>query len=181
MMNLSGQRGFTLVECMVVVAISAMISYGIYAAMYVGESHRETLQEQMNIRESARDAIYKMTQEIRLSAPGRIQISNNGNQIDFQIPDPGNFVLADSSVNWNAAHQIRYARNPDTFQIIRTDMTTGATAIIAHDVVGLNFTGGGANPDQVAVIVRVQRQLSNGRIVPAVPLQVTGQAKIRNA
>lgn len=180
--NQKRSRGFTLVEAMLSVAISSMIAYSIFTVMRAGETQQEGIRVKMTIQDSAREGLYKMAQEIRLSAPDRITINGGGDSIQFDIPDPSNPVEADYTVNWTGAHSIQYELGGDDGdQIIRTDLTSGQTSVIANDVTGLNFTGNSAEPDLVTITMGVQRTMTNNRQIPETPLQLTGQAEIRNA
>lgn len=179
MRTLKNQQGFTVVELMIVAALSLIIAYGIFTAISTGNDQIRTADLKMNIQDSAREGIYRMVQEMRLSAPDRIW--PNGTTIEFVIPDGANPLAVDYKVDWNLGHRIRYALGGvNNTQIIRTDLLTGQTSVIANDVVNLGFQGNGANPTVVTVTVGVQRALGNGRLVPAQPLQITGQAEIRN-
>jgi len=176
------QKGFSMTEMMVTMAVSTMIAYAIFAVMRAGQFEVQQTQMKMTIQDSAREGLYKMTQEIRQSAPDRIDILNAGASIQFDMPDPDNSVSADFSVNWGSAHTIQYARGGLAGnQIIRTDVETGLTSVIANDVTAVTFTGNGADPDTVTVTMSVQRQMTNNRWIPVNPLQMTAQAEIRNA
>ena len=183
MRNMRKQRGFTFVEMMVTIAISSMITYAIFAVLRLGDVHSQTAQLRMTIQDSAREGLYKMVQEIRQSAPSRIAIAGgaNNNTIQFNIPNPVNPVAADFSVNWAGSNLIRYALGgTNNRQIIRTNLTTGQTSVMANDVATLTITGNNPQPTVVTVTVGVQRTLVNNRVVPAVPLQMTAQAEVRN-
>jgi hypothetical protein len=120
-----------------------------------------------------------MLQEIRESAPTRIAIGNGGASIQFTVPNPNNPVLTSNyTVNWAGAHTVQYALNGN--QIRRTNLTTNQTSIMANDVTGLTLTGNAPQPTVVTVTMNVQRVLKNSRVVPNLPLQITGQAKVRN-
>lgn len=176
------EAGFTLIEVMIVVAISTMIAYTIFVALLAGENHANTAQIRMTIQDSAREGLYRMIQEIRQSAPDRITLGADNNSIQFQIPDPDNSLKDDYTVNWNGAYTIQYALGGlNNRQIVRNNMTTGQTTIVANDVTDVAFTGVGTNPRVITVTMSVQRALTNGRLIPEQPLQMTAQAEVRNA
>lgn len=175
------EAGFTILEMLVTIAISSIIAYAIFLVMGTGQGESEQTQLKMFIQDSAREGVYKMAQEIRQSAPDRIVIGNAGNTIQFAVPDPASPVNPDFSVNWTNAHPIRYSLGgANNRQILRTDLATNQTSVMANDVTALSFTGNGANPTTVAITVRVQRLMRNNRAVPVNPLQLTAQAEIRN-
>ncbi len=176
---------------MMVVGISAMIAYAMFAAMRVGDTHAEASDTMIVIQDSAREGLYKMVQELRGSAPDRIAIGAGCNSITFNVPDPNNPVdLTTYEVLW-PGHQITYTRNA-AGQIIRTNATTGQTTVMANNVTAVMFTADTSSPltcntgvagniSTVSVETSVQRALKNGRLVPATALQISGQARIRNS
>ena len=175
------QNGFTILEMVMTVAISLVIAYSIFAVARSGQDQIQTSHIRMTIQDSAREGLYKMTQELRLSAPSRIAIGNGGNVITFTVPNPNNSFAADFSVNWAGAQSIRYALGgTNNRQLIRTNQTTGQTSIIANDVASILFQGNGANPSLITITMNVQRALTNTRFIPQTPLQLTGQAEVRN-
>jgi prepilin-type N-terminal cleavage/methylation domain-containing protein len=175
------QRGFSLLEMMLVIAISTFMAYVMFAAMRAGDHQIQTAQVKMAIQESAREGVYRMIQELRMSAPDRIAITG-GNTIQFEIPDSTDRVTGSYDINWDGAQTIRYARGGlNGNQIVRTNVTTGQVSIIGNDVTAVTFAGNDAAPEIVTITLSVQRTLINGRVTPATPLQISGQAEIRNA
>jgi prepilin-type N-terminal cleavage/methylation domain-containing protein len=173
--------GFTLIEMMITVGISSMIAYAMFAVMRSGQEQSNTSQMRMTIYDSAREGLYKMIQELRLTAPDRVDITNNGGRIQFDVPNPASPINADYTINWDGATQVTYTLGgANNTQILRTT-TNGQSTVIANDVTAINFTGNAAEPSLVTVTISVQRTMTNNRVIPANPLQVTGQAEIRNA
>jgi len=180
-MKIKGDKGFTTVELMVVTAISSILTYGIFLALQTGSAQMETSKARRYLQDQAREGLYKMVQEIRQSAPDRITIANGGTLIRFDVPDPAAPVNADFTVNWGGSHSIQYALGGlNGRQLIRTDLNSGLTTVMANDVGGLVLAGDGADPNVVTITLSVQRNLANQRPVPAVPLQMTAQAEVRN-
>lgn len=175
------KSGFTLIEAVIFVAIASMIAYGVFLVAHSGVEQLQTTEFKINIQNSAREALYKMVQELRQSSPTRVTISGGGDTIQFNVPHPQNALDGSYKVNWIGSHLIQYARGgANNRQVIRTNLTTGTTTVLANNAANLDFTGNGANPTLVAVNIGVQRTLTNGRFIPAQPLQVMAQAEIRN-
>ena len=165
---MKNQKGFTLVELMVVLGVSAGIAYGIFVCMNTEEMQRQTSERKMTIQDSAREGLYKMSQEIRLSAPGRVTIttpSAGHGVIEFQVPstvtpintDPADAVT-DYSTDWASAQTIQYARGgANCTRVIRTlcaggvcpastcpcagctDTLASNQSVVALDVASLTF------------------------------------------
>jgi prepilin-type N-terminal cleavage/methylation domain-containing protein len=173
------ERGFSLVELMVSVGISAIIAYVLYLSLRVGDVQNQTLQWRMTLEDQAREGLYRMIQEIRQTAPNRVVI--NANRLQIDVPDPASPVTGAFRVNWAGAHRVVYSiGGAGNRQLLRTDQNTGRVAVLANDVTGVTFVGNGAQPTLMTVTIRVQRALPNNRLLPAVPLALTGQAEIRN-
>jgi len=172
------EKGFSLVELMVVVGVSAMITYVLYAAMLTGDVQTRTSDVKMAVQDSAREGLYKMLQEIRHSSSnpvnGNIVIA--ANSVTFNIPNPQNAVAGDFTENWANTHRIQYSLVGT--QLIRTNLTTATTRVVANDVRILTFV---RNGEVVTATMNVQRQLLNQRWVPVIPLAMTGQAELRNS
>ena len=172
------QRGFTLVEILMVVGIASMITYAIFASMFAGDAQAKTADIKMAVQDSARESLYKMIQEIRSSSSNAVNgnIVIGANTISFNIPNPASPFAGDFTENWNGSHRIQYGLNGN--QLTRTNLTTRAVTVVGNDITGITFA-------QVAEIVTVtlnaQRQLINGRLVPATPLQLQAQAELRNS
>ncbi|MFA6600305.1 MAG: hypothetical protein WCU74_04730 [Candidatus Omnitrophota bacterium] len=177
------QRGFTTIELMIVVMISTFIGMSLFVILRAGEIQTQTAEVRMQLQDSAREGLYKMLQEIRESAPDRIAaLPQGGASLTFNIPDPANPLNADFSVNWGVSDQIRYALGGlNNRQLIRTNLSTNTQTVLANNVTQLTFAvNRQLNPTLISVTMRVQRTLENGRLVPATPLVMTGEAEIRN-
>ncbi len=171
--------GFTIVEMMIVIALSSIITFGAFAILRVGTEQSQLSQTKMTLQDGVREALYKMVQEIRQSAPSRVTVGAGGNSLQFQVPDPTSLVNGSYTVNWAGAHTIQYALS--NVQLRRTDTTTNRTSVIANDITGIQFSGNIAQPTLVTITVSAQRALTNGRQVPVAPLQMTAQAEVRNS
>lgn len=172
------KKGFTLLEVLVAVGISTMITYAIFMAMRSGDAQVQTTDIKMTVQDSAREGLYKMLQEIRHSssnpANGNIVIAPNS--IIFNIPNPANPVASDFTENWGNTHRIQYSIVGG--QLRRTNQTTGAMTVVANDITSITFAQAG---EVITATINAQRQLIDGRLVPATPLQLTAQAELRNS
>lgn len=165
-----GQKGFTLTELMVVVAISSVITYGMATILVVGSRQADMMGIRMDLRDAARGGLQRMTEEIRETSPGRVQIGNAS--ITFQIP-----TGFDASGNPQWSGNITYAMNQAVpNQLVRTD--AAGVRVIANNVQNVNFVPNVLNnPTRIAVQMNVRRQAMNGRLYNEI---LNGEAKIRN-
>ncbi|OQA57304.1 MAG: hypothetical protein BWY42_00640 [Candidatus Omnitrophica bacterium ADurb.Bin277] len=175
-------RGFSLVEVILAAALSSIVVFGIFMIFQVGNEQTQLSQTLMTLKDTVRESLYKMAQEIRQSSPGRITIGPGGNTITFSVPDPGSPVSANFQIDWTSAHSITYALGgTGGRQLVRTDNTSGLSSVIADNITGVQFTGNAAQPNVIAITLSAQRTLISGRQIPAVPLRMTAQAEVRNS
>ena len=174
------EKGFSLIELMMVIGLSSIMFYALSMSMRGGSEQLDSAGLRMNIQESAREGLYRIMQEIRQSSPTRITIGAGGNSIQIRVPDPANPTNADYTPNWTNSQNITYTRGGTGNQVIRTDVVTGQTRVVANDVVTLNFTGNGAAPTLITTTLSVQRTLTNGKMVPNPALQLRAQVRVRN-
>ena len=66
------QKGFTLVEVMIVTAISTVILFGVFGILKVSNEQLGTIHAKMSLEENSREALFKMAQEIRQTSNNKI-------------------------------------------------------------------------------------------------------------
>ncbi len=179
MKTLKSQRGFTLLELMVTVAITVIMSYCLYLALRAGDQQRQAADAKMLIYDSSREGLYKMLQEIRQTASNRITFGTGNTSVTFSLPNSATPVAADYTVDWTTALQVTYSLGGASGnQVLRT--VNGVSTVIAHDVTALSFTGNTSPPSIVTVSLSVQHSTAGGRSMASTPIQLSGQARLRN-
>jgi prepilin-type N-terminal cleavage/methylation domain-containing protein len=182
-------EGFTLIEVMIVAAISTVILFGVFSILKVSNEQLETIHGKMSLEESSREALFKMAQEIRQTSHSQITNfgtgqSLSGNTINFRVPvpDPDELTLKDGSYAPVYAADINYSLDAETHQIIRTSQEAGVTkqAVLANNVTSLAFSRSSAISALVTITASVQQQLADGRLIPEQPISMTMQAEARN-
>ena len=188
MRGIGNQKGFTLLELMMVVGISTIISYSIFLALGASDTQTQTSSLKMNIQDSAREGLYKMAQEIRQSASSKVTITApmaGYEVIQFNIPNTSTPVntnpadgVTDYTVDWATSDLIQYARGGTSCdKIIRTVCAGGACPvttcpctgsctdtlasnqkIVATDVSSLDFDGT-SQPGIVLINMNTQRNI----------------------
>lgn len=180
-------KGYSLVEMMMVLLISTIAGYILFTTTRVANDQNETREARMFLQENIRDGFYKMVQEIRQTAPSRVTIytsngatTTSGPTIQFQVPNPSYFTTGTSyDLDWNNAHTIRYALGgTNNTQIIRTNVTSNTTTIVANNISSVTFTGNSATPDYVTITMTAQKTMTSGRSIQT-PLYAT--AELRNS
>lgn len=196
------QKGFTIVELMLAVAMSAIIIFGIFGVLHVSNRQLEMIHTRMTLQEGPREALFKMAQEIRQTAWHKIDTlatpDANGieraSTINFVVPvpapDAASLVDANYTPKW--ANNILYKLDSDTHQILRisTDLVTldaegnptleQKQAILANEVTSLEFSRKSTSPGLITITATVQREFPDGRKIPDEPIQMTTKAEARN-
>ena len=185
---MKNQKGYTLVELMATLGLSTMIAGGFFLAMNVSDIQIQTASRKMSIEDAAREGLYRMVQEIRMSAVGKVTITTPSagyEVIQFNVPSsstPVNLNPADAvtdySTDWTTAQLIQYDRGGlNCDKLIRSTCTggvcpaatcpctTGCTdtlaagqSVLANNISNLDFDNT-TDPDIVQVNMQVQQTL----------------------
>ena len=184
-----GQKGFTLLEILLTAAISTIIMAGAFTLLRVSNDQFRFIHSKMTLEEDLRRALFKMAQEIRQTSYTKITNFGTGNTlsgttINFRVPVPAPdaSTLVDSNYSPLWAADINYALDSNTRQITRTSVENGETkeSVLANNVTTLTFSRPSATSGLVTITAAAQQELSDGRLVPKEPLQITAQAEARN-
>ncbi|OGX11769.1 MAG: hypothetical protein A2351_06730 [Omnitrophica bacterium RIFOXYB12_FULL_50_7] len=190
----SAQKGFTVVEVMLVVAISTLIIFGVFGILQVSNRQLEVIHARMTLQEGPREALFKMAQEIRQTAWHKIvsfeDADENGlehsSSINFvvPVPNPDPTYLVDGNYTPKWASNIEYKLDGITHQILRisTNLTTSEKkqAVLANEITSLEFSRQTSTPGLITITAHAQRQFQDGRKIPDEPIQMIAQAETRN-
>ncbi|MFH0984985.1 MAG: prepilin-type N-terminal cleavage/methylation domain-containing protein [Candidatus Omnitrophota bacterium] len=185
------RNGFTLIEMMIVVAISSIIVFGAFTLLKVSNEQLQIIHSKMTLEGNLREALFKMAQEIRQTAYHKIVDFGTGNSlsgttINFRVPVPApdESTLVDQNYSPLWAFDINYSLDADTHQILRTsvDPATNTTqqAVLANNVTALTFSRPSTSSGLVTITASTQEELANGRLIPETPLLISVQAETRN-
>ncbi|MFH1799690.1 MAG: prepilin-type N-terminal cleavage/methylation domain-containing protein [Candidatus Omnitrophota bacterium] len=187
--------GFTLVEMMIVIAVSAIIIFGAFTILQVSNRQLQIMHAKMSLQEGPREALFKMAQELRQTAWHKIEdtfgtADANGvrwaSTLSFivPVPSPDESSLVDANFAPKWAHNVQYSLDTTTHQILRTstDLATNVIreAVLANEVTILEFSRKSATPGLITITAEAQRVLSNGEMIPETPLRMTTVAEARN-
>lgn len=198
------KKSFTLVEVLIATGILSLVTGAIMAVMMTGLSSWQVGEAKTQGQQDARRAMQAMTQELRLSNSGHIQIMNEyGSVIDtgtgisvrFQVPlyDKINQKIdldTDGYKKWGAGSSLNYwicykldTENPSQLKrvILNTNKTevTNISSVLANNVQSLNFIGLPNNtysPTSVQVIL-VTTNISSGKSINST---LTSRVWLRN-
>ncbi|MCU0665554.1 MAG: prepilin-type N-terminal cleavage/methylation domain-containing protein [Candidatus Omnitrophica bacterium] len=101
-MRAKNKKGFTLLELMISVGITAIISAAILNIFSIGLSSWQIGEAKIESQYQARKAMQEITQDLRLSNPGHIDVLNDSNteiqtgigtKLRFQVPSYDNKII----------------------------------------------------------------------------------------
>ena len=124
-MKISDKNGLTLIEVLVVTALSTVILAGIYSTFIVGNRAWMYYSDSVAIKKEARRALFGMASELREAENVRVIQSPQGNALHFYIPDSG-------QVSYYWSHQ-----GNDANRIIRRERLS--SRILAQHISDLSF------------------------------------------
>jgi prepilin-type N-terminal cleavage/methylation domain-containing protein len=196
------QKGFTLVEVMISIAISAIIVFGVFGVLQTSNRQLQMIHAKMTLQERLREALFKMTQEIR-QAPqkvegNRILLTEDGllnvaavngvesaSKIIFSVPNAASLVV-DGSYEPLWTTGIQYRRGDPAlsgesenqlFRIATDPAGEKKQAILASDVTSLEFSRKTSTPTLITIALTARKVLSDDR---EITVQATAQAEARN-
>jgi prepilin-type N-terminal cleavage/methylation domain-containing protein len=171
-------RGFTLVEMMVVLAIFSMVMGVAYTALSLNETYRDLVLIKIQLYRQNKKAIDSLCAELQRSQGARVNITDNASpipdEIRFQIPLI-NAIDAQYNIPWGARQgNIDYPEDPPNsiYRYVRyrlnganlvrevvdgDDSVIGGTQqeIIAENITNLQFTS--LNPNYITININAQK------------------------
>jgi len=174
------QRGFSMVELMVVSTIFVVIILSVIAVSIGGNRAWVTSEAQIDINTQARRIMRRLTDELSQAGPGMVTIttiSANEDNITFQMP----VSFAAGVITWS--DQIRYSLGGiNGEQIVRTTINPATLAVIstetfANYVTTLQFSYTDTEQDAVAITLGLGRQSLVG---DTLQMQLDSQVAFRN-
>lgn len=173
-------KGFTILELMVSMGVFSIMMLLTMMILRNGEEQARIADMKMNLQESARESLYRMSLELRESSPTRVALSNNNSVLTFQIPQSVDQTTGAITWSGNISYQAR-ANADGTRQLIRTDSSTAPPqeTVLANDIQSVTFGTVGSPLESVTFSVRTSRTLPNGRLLQFD--STTGEVRLRNA
>lgn len=168
---IKGEKGFTMLEMMISVMIMSIITLITMQAFTIGSRLCDVTYTQSRVSGESRMAVERLSRELRNSAMARITIPQAG-ILQFQVPSA---IDASGNITWSG--WIQYSIGGlNNEQLIRQDLTTGVTDVMANKVTTLQFVSN-ANPPTLTINLTAQDATDYGTLIP-VPLSCT--VELRN-
>jgi len=162
------EKGFTLVEIMVTLAIMAVVMAGVYLTFY-SQQKSYTVQEQVaEMQQNLRGAMYLMSKEIKMAGcnpTGQAQagiVTAAADSISFTMDlwgkstdDPPNGSI--SNPNENITYALADISGDQAMEIIRTDNNSGiGPQVVAENIDSLNFVYLDSNGNVTTDLLRIR-------------------------
>ena len=183
----SSQKGFSLIELMVAMAITSVVMAGIYTFYHNQLKTHITQQEMVDMQQDARAAMYMMTREIRMAGydpqnAGEASIRTaNVAEIAFDSDDNGN-----GEIDTNERERFYYALNNGNGDLERGrwddlgNLNTVALNIDALNFVYLDNAGDTTSDLEAIRSVQITLVARSGDEVPALMRKRTDRTTYTN-
>ncbi len=187
----AAQKGFTLIEMLMTVALASIVGAVLYVAITASQTQVDIADVKMTVQDNIREGLHKVLQDVRQSAPDKISLGNcdgatppTCTSITFTVPGSNNPNLADGYINWSRGESITYALTGT--QLIRTNNSTGAQLVYANDMTAFSVIPdqwGCPNhcPNSVTFSLSAQKVVAKtGVLIPANPNTLAATVDFRN-
>ena len=132
------KKGFTFVEILVLVGVLSIIVGSILTVVVSWQRSWNISKVQMDVQSQARRAMSKITEELIQTSQSKVSINVARDVITFQLP---NNDYAGGTFTWGDQIQYSLISGPTGIsQLLRTNLTTGQTEILASYINGMQFT-----------------------------------------
>jgi hypothetical protein len=170
-MKLNRESGFTLLEGMVSTFLMSIVVLLTMQAFHSGARIHDTTYNQSRLSGEARTAMERMTRELRNSTLTRVLMPQAG-MLQFQVPAA---IDANGNITWSGWFQYSLG-GQDGEQLLRQDITSGATEVLANKITNLQFTVN-ANPATMTITMTSQDATDYGITLP---VALSGTVDFRN-
>lgn len=167
------KKGFTLVEILVVTGVLGIIAASVLVVAVSWQRSWNISKVQMDVQSQARRAISEIAEELSQTSQSKVSISVAGDVITFQLP---NDDYAEGEFTWGDQIQYSLISGPAGIsQLLRTNLTTTQTEVLANYINGIQFTLTGSI---VGMQVTVNKTPQGGEA--PVTMQLDSQVSLRN-
>lgn len=170
-------KGFTLLEILVVVFLFSIVSAAIFSVLATGRNSLSAGESQIGVQQACRNGLDSMIKELRQAGVSTIiGVPANGtdySSIAFQIPT----AIAATGITWSS--NIQYALGGlNNAQLLRTQ--SGSQRVLANNISALSFNRSAANPNVVNISVTAQKNTFPGFTARQSTITLVSQVKLRN-
>lgn len=182
------QRGFTLLEVMLVVAILLIIGAIGFQLLSTGNISWESANTSLTIEQEIRRGIILMAKELERSSPSTIVgVPADGiyyNSITFRMPQDndgdGTIVNAIGNIEWSnlIVYQLTFNASLNSFQLIRTQgVVTRVLANYMPTAQSVRFRRTQSEPNILEINLQAQKGSSFGHVTAR---SITSRVLLRN-
>ncbi|OIO34596.1 MAG: hypothetical protein AUJ70_00775 [Candidatus Omnitrophica bacterium CG1_02_40_15] len=170
-------RGFTLLEIIIVVFLFSIISAAIFSVLATGRNSLSAGESQIGVQQACRNGLDAMIKELRQASVSTIQgvpaDGANYSSITFQIPT----TIDATGITWSS--NIQYALSGlNSAQLLKTQ--SGSQKVLANNISALSFNRSAVNPNVVNISITAQKNTFPGFTARQSTITLVSQVKLRN-
>ncbi|MEK6732521.1 MAG: prepilin-type N-terminal cleavage/methylation domain-containing protein [Candidatus Omnitrophota bacterium] len=174
---IKNNKGFTLIEIMVVVFLFSIIFAAIFSVLGTGRNSMSVGESQIGVQQACRNGLDAMMKELRQADVSTIiGVPANGvnyNSITFQIPT----TVGAAGITWSS--NIQYALGGlNGTQLIRTQ--SGSQKVLANNIAAVSFNRLAASQTVLNISITAQKNTFPGFTARQSNVTLTSQVKLRN-
>lgn len=170
-------KGFTLLEIILVAFLFSIISAAIFSVLAAGRNSMSAGESQMSVQQACRNSLDALVKELRQSAVLKIldvpATGVNYSSITFQVPT----AISATGPTWSG--NIQYSLGGlNGAQLLRTQ--SGNQRVMGNNISAVSFNRSAANPNVVNITVTAQKNTFPGFTARQSSITLTSQVKLRN-
>lgn len=174
---IKNNKGFTLIEMMVVVFLFSIIFAAIFTVMGTGRNSLSVGESQIGVQQACRNGLDAIMKELRQSGVSTITgVPANGtnySSITFQIPT----VIGAAGITWSS--NIQYALGGlNGAQLIRTQ--SGSQKVLANNISAISFNRLAVSQNVLNISITAQKNTFPGFTAMQSNITLNSQVRIRN-
>lgn len=170
-------KGFTLLEIIIVLFLFSIIFAGIFSVLATGRNSWNAGESQIGVQQACRNGLDSMVKELRQASASTIaDVPANGasySSITFQIPAS----IGAGGITWS--NSIQYSRGGlNGMQLLRTQ--SGNQRVLANNISALSFSRLAAEPNVVNVSITAQKNTFPGFTATQSTITFNSKVRLRN-
>jgi prepilin-type N-terminal cleavage/methylation domain-containing protein len=127
-LRLKDDRGFTVLEILVSVAVGTIVLLGLYALLQTGQNTTSRGEQKLDLQQAARAGLDTMVRDLRMAGSG--------------LPNPHDYTNPDAAFTAATSNSVSFRIDPQSANTVLTANASPGTTVISLDST-TSFTAGG--------------------------------------